>query len=671
MRKQQQTGRAIFYTRDSGGKHEMTPTEYVGWARRNADELGLRFDGTPTVITDMIRDQSSHRGDLFLDYGVAGNILTREGLDALLKELMTDSEISHIFIPRRDRLARPDNPVDALQLENMLRANGVTLFFMDRVLPPLKTGQRRDIGEMIVALVDYEKSGKDRRELAEKIIYAQIRLASLGFSVGGRAPYGFRRWLAAADGTAIRQLLDGEHVQMAGHHVVWLPGPSEEIAVIQRIVTMLETMPASRVAATLTNEGVPTPDHNRTRTDGGFKHSTAGVWRQSVVTGIARNPLISAFMTYGRRSMGDQARFSPEGPRALEDADRGPGGQPKVVRNPEATLITQPSPAEFEPIIDPDRQRRLVELLDERGATQRGKPRSRDPGQNPLGSRVYDMNCGWPMYRTPHSGAFRYLCGHYMQSHGQTCAHNHLDGPTAVRFLLSCVRQRVLEPRILAKLEKRLRDRARQEQGDDAMNQELRSRETTLSALRGTLAKVKRNLALADTEEQYRVVATEFERLTEQEKTLESELASLRRQVGQGSDVEGEVAAALALLRRLTEWARQGEDYVVVGELFRQLNVKLFARFHAVSVKKRVLNKLVSGVVTFGSTPPPVVLYGGPTARQKLTNPATQSAAGSGDLHSLDVPKPKGPGQEGESLGNVSRGDWIRTSDLLNPIQCC
>ena len=48
----------------------------------------------------------------------------------------------------------------------------------------------------------------------------------------------------------------------------------------------------------LTAEGVPTPDHGRTRTDRGLKHATAGVWRQSVVTGIARNPLVRALVSF-------------------------------------------------------------------------------------------------------------------------------------------------------------------------------------------------------------------------------------------------------------------------------------------------------------------------------------------------------------------------------------
>ena len=116
-------------------------------------------------------------------------------------------------------------------------------------------------------MIDYNSAGEFRRELAQKMIHAQITLAQAGFSTGGRAPFGFRRWLARTDGTPVRALADREYVKMAGHHVVWLPGPAEELALISRILDMLETMPASRVAKVLTREGVPPPDADRHRTD--------------------------------------------------------------------------------------------------------------------------------------------------------------------------------------------------------------------------------------------------------------------------------------------------------------------------------------------------------------------------------------------------------------------
>src|SRR5207244_2169023 len=106
------------------------------WARRKAEELKRAFDGTAERIEAMIRRGTSADGDLFLDYGVAGNLLSRPGLDALIKKALTDQDVTHVLIPRRDRLARPDDPVDGVRLENLLGKGGITLVFMDRTCPP-------------------------------------------------------------------------------------------------------------------------------------------------------------------------------------------------------------------------------------------------------------------------------------------------------------------------------------------------------------------------------------------------------------------------------------------------------------------------------------------------------------------------------------------------------
>ena len=214
-------------------------------------------------------------------------------------------------------------------------------------------------------------------------------------------------------------------------------------------------MPASRVAAVLTSEGVPTPDAGRWRTDRGVKHPTSGVWHQPTVVSIARNPLLCAVVEYGRRSLGDRLRFTPEGPRELLDADLRHDGKAKVVANP--TSVRVQASASFAPLVEAERQERLLATLDERAGSQRGKPRSTDPTRNPLGGRVFDMACGWPLYRQPYQDSFRYLCGLYQQSHGAQCKHNHIDGILATRFVLGCVRQRLLAPALRAKLEQKLR----------------------------------------------------------------------------------------------------------------------------------------------------------------------------------------------------------------------
>lgn len=657
MKKREAKGRALFYTRDSGGRHEMTPGEYVVWAGKTAAQLGLSFDGTPERIEQMIAGDRAVQGDLFQDYGVSGNLLSRPGLDAMVKEALADQAVTHILIPRRDRVARPDDPMDAVKLENLLRKAGLTLVFMDRTLPPLAKTRRADIGELIGALLDYETSGKFRRDLAQKLIYAQMKLAKLGYSIGGRAPYGYRRFLVKDDGTVVRQLLDGEYVRMAHHHVVWLPGPDEEIAVIRRILTLLETKPASQVAAQLTQDGVAAPDAGRTRTDRGVKHPTSGVWHQTTVVGIARNPMVAALVAYGRRSMGDQLRFSPDGPRELDDADLRTDGKPKVVRNPDTALVL--TPARFEPLLPRDRYDRLMETLDARAGTQRGKPRSADPTKNPLGCRAFDMNCGWPMYRQPYGSTFRYLCGLYQQSQGAKCAHNLVDGPLATRFMLACTRQRLLAPRIWMKVEQRLQELVRQEAANGGQDEAVTAKKAALALVNGKLERTAANLALAENEDQYKAIASVFEQLKREKVSLEAELKSAG--AGKQGDVQAEVAKALELGRRLPELAADADNLGAVGELFNVLNARLFLKFKEVQAKKRKLNKVTGGVVTWGAAPVPVPIYLGPTSRNVVKDPAgALLPAGSGALRAPSVSEPvNGPGEEGDSLGNVRRGERI------------
>ncbi len=360
-------------------------------------------------------------------------------------------------------------------------------------------------------------------------------------------------------------------------------------------------------------------------------------------------------MAYGRRSMGDQLRFSPEGPRILAEADLRPDGKPKVVTNPESARLV--APARFEPLVDPARHDRLLRTLDDRAGTQRGKPRSRDPGRNPLGSRVFEMASGWPLYRQPYHGGFRYVCGLYIQSHAARCEHNLVDGPTATRFLLGCVRQRVLKPAFRSKLEAKLRAIAARELGGPRPDQAVESRRAALAEARRKWERAAQNLALAEDEVQYKAVAAVFEQLRREEQALEAELRELEQGATRTLDVEAEVQAALGALDSTAELAVDPTNLGAIGELFRRLNVRLFVSFREERPKQRVVNRVAGGVVTFGATPAPVLLDEGPTGHRALEGRAMVET-GLGVAAGPALPAPSG-GQAVQSLGNVSRGERI------------
>ncbi len=356
---------------------------------------------------------------------------------------------------------------------------------------------------------------------------------------------------------------------------------------------------------------------------------------------------------------GVQLRCTPTGPRELDDADfRVDTDKPKVIRNPKAGRIV--APARFEAPVDPERHRQLLAKLDKRAGTQRGKPRSRDPNKNPLGSRIFDMNCGWPLYRQPYNKKFRYLCGLYQQSHGAKCSHNHVDGPTATRFMLGCVRQRALSPQRLQKLERRIRQLAAADQNDNRVEQEVAQKQAELSEVEAQRDQAKKNLARAKTDEQYEAVACIFDQLSDRAKSIEAEITVAQRQLTTTTDADSAVDMAMEIVHQLTCLARDGEDLGAARQIFDLLNARLFLGFHPVKVKSRTLNKIAGGVVTFGNAEPPIEIYQGPTARKKIKGPMASSATGPGERHLPSPPESCNcSGKEDKSLGNVSRGERI------------
>jgi hypothetical protein len=529
---------------------------------------------------------------------------------------------------------------------------------MNRRCPPIGRGERQDIGDLITSIVGFDSSGQDRRKLAQKIIYAQVMLAKLGFSIGGRAPFGFRRWLVEADGTCVRQLEDGERVRKHGHHVAWMQGPTEELNLIRRILDLLKKKPATQVAKILNEEGIPSPDAGRHRTDSGVRHQVSGRWHAPTINNIARRQLLSAIVQTGIRSMGDQLRFTPDGPRTLEDSDfREQDGKPKVVRNPDDDCVR--ANAHFDSLIDPIEHAELLKTLDGRSGNQKGIPRSKDPANNPLGGRIFDMNCGWLMYRIPYGESFRYKCGHYQQTHGQECDHNWVEGPASARFVLSTIRQRLLHPHVWSRFEARIRELACAEE-PPGKPEPVKNKRQELSSLQENIRTAEKNLALAKSENHFAAISKVLDDLALKEKALRAEIAKLEQRPTGSRDLEREIEQALLtgrMLRRLADAGR--EDFLSAREAFHGLNAKLFLQFKKVQRGKRTLNKIAGGHVTIGIAQPPVTLYEGPTGRRKLKSPVRTSSIGPVNRNDVTLKPPVTSSEEGESLGNQSRGDWI------------
>jgi hypothetical protein len=248
-------------------------------------------------------------------------------------------------------------------------------------------------------------------------------------------------------------------------------------------------------------------------------------------------------------------------------------------------------------------------------------------------------------------------CGLYQQSHGQRCAHNHIDGPLATQFALSCLQQRLHSPDVLKKLRGRLRQLAEAELQQVGSEENTAGIQEQLGRVRQEMKLAERNLAFAANEDQFRAVASVLEELRRRETS-----PAKNRQVRIGTEIDAEIDRAIGFTNRLSELASKPEQLPLATQAIELADIKFFVRFRPVQKGKRLLNKVVGGIVTIGAAPPPVALHEGPTGWKiiKKRSPEAANAATGQDEHRLLTQSDREEsGSEGTSLRNVSRGDRI------------
>src|ERR1700757_1254356 len=102
-------------------------------------------------------------------------------------------------------------------------------------------------------------AGEYSRELSVKVFAGQCRLVELGFRQGGAAGYGLRRLLVDQHRNPKAALSRGDRKSLQSDRVVLVPGPKEEIAVVQEIYRrFIEDQQRERQIADILNaRGIP------------------------------------------------------------------------------------------------------------------------------------------------------------------------------------------------------------------------------------------------------------------------------------------------------------------------------------------------------------------------------------------------------------------------------
>ncbi|MFZ2300925.1 MAG: recombinase family protein, partial [Gallionella sp.] len=185
---------------------------------------------------DKIREYAARRGieivKTYADAGKSGlSIEGRASLQQLIKDVETGvADFQIILVYDVSRWGRFQDADESAYYEYICRRAGIQVTYCAE--------QFENDGSPVSTIVKGVKramAGEYSRELSAKVFAGQCRLIELGYRQGGPAGYGLRRVLLDQHGSIKSELTRGEHKSLQTDRVILMPGPEEEVRIVNLI----------------------------------------------------------------------------------------------------------------------------------------------------------------------------------------------------------------------------------------------------------------------------------------------------------------------------------------------------------------------------------------------------------------------------------------------------
>lgn len=223
----------------------------------------------------------------FSDEAKSGlSIKRRLGLKQLLRETVEGhADFKAILVYDVSRWGRFQDADEAAHYEFLCKSSGAPVYYCAETFSDVS-----GFSATILKALKRTMAGEYSRELSVKVRAGQSRLASLGYKLGGTAPYGLCRMLLDSAGKPKQLLARGERKSLVSERVTFSPGPQDEVAVVQRIFREFteERRSLRSIARGLNSDGVP--------------YLRGAKWRATTVTRVLRHPAYRGTQIWGRTS---------------------------------------------------------------------------------------------------------------------------------------------------------------------------------------------------------------------------------------------------------------------------------------------------------------------------------------------------------------------------------
>lgn len=223
----------------------------------------------------------------YSDAAKSGVVITRrKGLRQLLQDVVSGTApYKAILVYDVSRWGRFQDTDESAHYEFLCKSAGVPVHYCAETFANDGT-----MPSLIMKALKRMMAGEYSRELGVKVLAGQRRLARMGFKQGGVPGYGLRRMLVSQTGSAKHELVSGERKSLASDRVILVPGPPEELKVVNDIFRMLvrEKWSAYAIARELNRRSVSYIGHSK--------------WNYHAVCAILTSPKYTGCHVFGRTS---------------------------------------------------------------------------------------------------------------------------------------------------------------------------------------------------------------------------------------------------------------------------------------------------------------------------------------------------------------------------------
>jgi len=245
---------------------ERERTRAAAYVRMSTEHQKYSTDNQMAMIQRYADHRKYEIVRTYTDSGKSGlRLVGRDALQALLQDVEScRADYTAILVYDVSRWGRFQDPDEAAAIELRCKHAGIVVHYCAEQFE-----NDGSIGSSIVKTVKRAMAGEYSRELSVKVFAGQANLIRLGYRQGGAPGFGLRRVLVDQTGNRKAELARGEHKSIATDRVVLVPGPNNEVALVQQIYRwFVEDGHGERQIADILNDGAVLTDLGRPWTRG-------------------------------------------------------------------------------------------------------------------------------------------------------------------------------------------------------------------------------------------------------------------------------------------------------------------------------------------------------------------------------------------------------------------